>query len=219
MQHLTRSQVVFTAPLFFAWLLLLWLGRSGITTTSTHEASPALTLPASAALTKRPTPLAQPAPLIEVPATGKRVDRRELVQQCLRIAETDVLAAMDFAVAQKLAGDDPGLLTAVILRWAEHDFAEALEWVQAQPPSPARDNTLAHLAFLRAQSDPHAAARIVSQIPAGPIHEEAVISVVHQWSRRDWEAARFWIDGLTPENLRLRAITELTISTDRTPGL
>jgi hypothetical protein len=216
MPLLSVSQLMRPVPLLSA-LLVFWVARSyQITTRLSHPtASPAVSHQLRASSPSNATSPAQ----TQAQSESKRVDRRELVQQCLRIAETDVLAAMDFAVAQKLTGDDPGLLTALVLRWAERDFAGALAWTQAQPPGPARDNTLAHLAFLRAQSDPHAAARIVSQIPAGPIHEEAVISVVHQWSRHDWEAARFWIDGLTPENLRLRALSELTISTDRAPVL
>ena len=39
-----------------------------------------------------------------------------------------------------------------------------------------------------------AAELIVNQIPAGPIQNEAVMSVIYQWGTRDLAGATAWVD-------------------------
>jgi hypothetical protein len=166
------------------------------------SSSPAPSLSPSAYV---PSPPAETAPA-SVP--GARI---ELVRSCLRAAETDSLAAMEMAIAQKLTADDPGLLSALILRWAERDFSGALEWARTQPRDAARDDILAHLAFLRSSSAPAAAAEIAAtEIVAPPARAEAILSVVHQWARRAPEAAQAWSAQLADADLRRRVLEDIT---------
>jgi hypothetical protein len=141
------------------------------------------------------------------PATSPRI---LLERQCLALAEHDPLAAMDLALKNKLCADDPGLITSLMMQWASHDFDAAYEWTKKQSADAWRDDILAHLAYLRAQTDPLAAARIVvTDIPAGPAHDEAVISVLYQWALRDAEAARLWAETMADGPLRDRALSEV----------
>jgi len=193
-----RAVVLTTAllvALWFAWRSPEPRAQPDAACTDSASATPIAAPPGST----------RPLPPVTSPRESAPIDRGELVRQCLRTAETDVLTAIDLALTQKLTNDDRGLLTALVMRWAEQDFSGALEWARSSAPGNGRDNILAHLAFLQAQSDPLAAARIVTYIAEGPVRDEAVISVVHQWSRRDRETARYWIDGISQEALRRRA--------------
>lgn len=148
-----------------------------------------------------PPPSARQHPEAEVVPPARR---------CLALAEQDPLAAMEMALARDLCAEDPGLLPALLIRWAERDFAAAHEWTFRQEPGDWRDHQLARLAYLLAQTDPPAAARLVlGEIPPGPRHEEAVLSVLHQWALRAPAQARVWADGLATDTLRRRATAEL----------
>lgn len=133
-----------------------------------------------------------------------------LERRCLAIAERDPLAAMKMAIANQLQEVDPGLSASLIARWAAQDFGRAYEWTKAQEPGALRDDMLARLAYLRAQADPAAAARLVAaDIAPGPARDEAVISVIHQWALQDARAAALWAQSLPDEALRQRASDEI----------
>lgn len=147
-----------------------------------------------------------PAPSVE-PAISPRI---QLERQCLTLAEHDPLAAIELALKHNLTDDDPGLLTNLLMQWASRDFDAAYEWTKTQEAGAWRDNTMAHLGYLRAQTDPLAAARlVVADISTGPARDEAIISVVHQWALRDPEAAGLWAGALVDEALRQRAAAEV----------
>ncbi len=136
--------------------------------------------------------------------------RLQLERQCLALSETDPLAAMELAPKNNLTADDPGLLPSLVMQWASRDFDAACDWTKTQEAGPWRDNMLAHLAYLRSQTDPLAAARlVVTDIPPSPARDEAIISVVHQWALRDTEAAGLWAGSFDDEALRRRASAEV----------
>lgn len=205
------------AAVLSALLLALWAGRRHPSPEPPPGASatrPDIVAPTSAT----PAP-AHPSP-DEAKSASTSESRLQLERHCLRLAETDPLAAIDLAIAQNLTADDPGLLTALMLRWAEKDFGAAYEWTTTQEAGAWRDDILAHLAFLRAQTQPLAAARlVVTDIPAGPARDEAIISVVHQWALRDTEAAGLWAESLDAEGLRQRAVAEVAgVAASRGPS-
>jgi hypothetical protein len=138
-------------------------------------------------------------------------DPRILIERrCLAIAERDPLAAMKMAVANHLQEVDAGLFASLIAQWAMQDFERAYDWTKAQEPGPPRDDMLARLAYLRAQADPAAAARLVAaDISAGPVRDEAVISVIHQWALQEPRGAALWAQSLPDEALRQRASDEI----------
>ena len=133
-----------------------------------------------------------------------------LARRCLILAERDPLAAVEMALDQNLCAADPGLFASLLLQWARQDFTAAHEWTLRQESGDWRDDQLARLGYLLAQSDPAAAARVVTRdIPPGPRQDEAVLSVLHQWVVRAPDQARAWADTFAEGPLRRRAAAEL----------
>ncbi len=151
-------------------------------------------------------PVSSPAPSADVAVSP----RLQLERRCLALAEQDPLAAMELALKNNLTADDPGLLTSLMMQWASRDFDAAYAWTKTQEPGVWRDNIRAHLAYLRAQTDPLAAARlVVTDISPGPARDEAMISILHQWALRDPEAAKAWADSFSDDKLKTRALAEI----------
>jgi hypothetical protein len=185
-------------------------------------ASPAASIPAyaSARLIESDAPLPSEPPLLTDPALPSEPPLSSsdegtdpgilLVRQCLVLAERDPLAAMEMAVANQLQDVDSGLAASLITQWARQDFDRAYEWTKAQEPGAWRDDMLARLACLCAQTDPIAAAHLVAtDISAGRSQDEAVISVIHQWALQDLRGAGLWAQSLRDETLRQRASAEV----------
>lgn len=156
-----------------------------------------------------PAPPLQPAPPLSSPDEG--ADRRLLLaRRCLALAERDPLAAMDMALANHLQDVDSGLLASLINQWARQDFEGAYTWAKTQEIGAWRNDMLARLAYLRAQTDPLAAARLaVADITPGPARDEAIISVLHQWALRDPDTAKAWADAFPDDKLKTRALAEI----------
>ena len=161
------------------------------------------------------TPAHAPASPVESAAplssSGKAADRGLLLaRRCLALAERDPLAAMEMALAHQLQKVDSGLLTSLIGQWAKQDFDGAHAWIKTQEAGDWRNDMLARLAYMRAQTDPLAAARLaVAEISPGPARDEAVISVLHQWALRDPETAKAWADSFQDDRLKIRALAEI----------
>lgn len=179
------------------------------------HASPAALAEASVHPIASPHPV-EPAPELSaakpssLSATEEATPRLLLARRCLELADTDPLAAIDMAVANQLQNVDRGLIASLMTRWAAQDFDGAYEWTRTQESGAWRNDILGRLAYLRAQTDPIAAARIVvTDIPAGPSYDEAIISVVHQWALKDTEAAGLWARSFDNELLRQRASAEV----------
>ena len=206
-----NSSRVLSASVLAALFLLLWTARRA--RVPDRGQVPATVAPASsgplvASLPPQPPPA--PAPADGKPPASASADRLELERRCLHLAETDPLAAMELAIAQKLTADDPGLLNALILRWAGQDFSGAIEWARAQPHDAARDDILARLAYLHSARNPAAAAEIAANEIAGPrARAEAILSVVHQWAGQNASAALAWSARLADEDLRRRVLDDI----------
>ena len=154
------------------------------------------------------TPETGPRPAAASTEASSRPLRQ--ARECLALAGRDPLAAMELALRENLCANDPGLLPSIFLRLAGCDFAAAQEWAERQEAGDWRDDLLARLAYLRAQTDPLAAARIaVTDLAPGPRRDEAILSVVHQWALRDPEGAALWAGSMPEGALRRRALAEV----------
>jgi hypothetical protein len=101
--------------------------------------------------------------------------------------------------------------------WARTNLSAARDWALEQPAGAIRDELLSRIALVRAKEDPADAARLVAEHMApGPIYEEAVITVVHQWSLQDRPAVSVWIENFPAGPLKLRAQKELEGGAPRT---
>lgn len=204
MKTATRFPLLFGSCVVLLGALLAW-GIIARLPSSQPHVDP---LPPPSTATDHPV-----APLVSSPAPSADVaisPRIQLERRCLALAEQDPLAAMELALKNNLTADDPGLLTSLIMQWASRDFDAAYAWTKTQETGTWRDGMLAHIAYLRAQTDPLAAARlVVADISPGPARDEATISVLHQWGLRDPEAAKAWAESFTDDKLKNRALAEI----------
>ncbi|BCU79452.1 hypothetical protein [Luteolibacter sp. LG18] len=128
----------------------------------------------------------------------------------ITLAETDPCGALDLAIRHGAANETGGLLENLAMQWADRESAPALEWVKTQPPGEWHDRLMARVAFILSKSDPRAAAcQVAEAIAPGPLQDEAVISVLHQWALTDAVAAARWAESITAGALRERALGEL----------
>lgn len=112
---------------------------------------------------------------------------------------------------------DDHVLSNLVQNWAIKDLEAAKTWVATRPPSLQRDQAVARIAYVMAQSKPGDAAGFVAQeIPSGPMQTEAVISVLHRWAENDPAGATAWAANFSEPVLRDRAIGELAGITQKT---
>lgn len=168
--------------------------------------------PPFASSNSRPSP---PPPAPSLPSQPSTPDSSpeeplSLERRCLVLAETDPRQAVEFAIDSGLCDTNAGLLENLAAQWASRDFDAAHTWARQQEDGELRDALLARIAFAGAQSDPLAAAQIVSaEMASGPGQNEAALSVLHQWLLRDFKAAASWAATFPPGDLRTRAQAEI----------
>jgi len=144
-------------------------------------------------------------------ALTNAVDRDAAISAvCLQVAIDDPAQAVQ--LRQQFAEQtQPDTLTpCLVQQWAEKDLAGALDWALARLEGKQRDDALARIAFVLAESNPLEAARLVAlQIQPGEDQVEAAISVLHKWAGVDPAAAKTWVDLFPEGTVRDRAVAEL----------
>jgi hypothetical protein len=119
--------------------------------------------------------------------------------------------ALELAIQHGADEGGDGLLENLAMQWAARETKAALEWVRQQPAGEWRDRLMARVAFVLAKSDPfNAACHVAEEMEPGPMQNEAIISVLHQWAMSDFTAASDWAGTLPTGVLRERAMNELT---------
>lgn len=132
-----------------------------------------------------------------------------LVAACLRWAEIEPADSLRIARVLGLDQVSNAVCEDIIQKWAVRDFASAAGWAGNEPAGEQRDRLMARLAYVRAQTQPAVAAKlVVEQIPAGAVQTEAGICVLHQWALRDFDAAMAWANSF-PGELQDRGRQEL----------
>ncbi len=129
---------------------------------------------------------------------------------CLRLGETDAAAALQSADRYWPENPPEALVGNLVQQWAAQDMDAAISWIEKQPESSARNDRLLRAVAVLSKSDPAKAASLVSaEMLASPSQNEAAISVIHQWTQRDPEAALAWVEQFPPGALRERALSEV----------
>jgi hypothetical protein len=132
-----------------------------------------------------------------------------LTDATMQLGQANAASAIA-TVQQYDLGQSNGIMESLAQLWAGQDLPSALAWSRNLPAGDQRDQALARVAFVEAQTDPNAAASlIVNEMPAGPAQTEAAISVLHQWALRDLPAATAWVQQFPPGPLHDRAQNEL----------
>lgn len=130
-------------------------------------------------------------------------------ETCLAISERDPAAAISVWEAVDFA-EDNHVLENLVQNWARHEPAAAEKWVLARPPSAQRDQAIARVAYILAQTKPvDAATLIIRELPEGSAQNEAVISILHQWAERDPAGATAWVARFPAGPLADRAKAEI----------
>ena len=143
-----------------------------------------------------------------LPDTNER--ENVLIEIFSRISQSDPAEAVRLRQQLTQEPGEDGELTNLAQRWAETDLSAVLGWTDSLPPGAQRDQLTARAAFIQSQNHPAEAAQLVlDRIPRGDAQTEALISVVHQWARRDPVAAAAWVERIPEGLLRDRAIQEL----------
>ena len=133
-----------------------------------------------------------------------------LTDVCFRVAQTNARQAIEIAVRHGLEAAPGAVLENLTQQWAAQDLSAAASWVTEQPAGQLRDQMLGRLAYVQSQTQPAAAANlVVNEIPGGPIQDEAVMTVLHQWATSDLPSATAWVNRFSPGALRDRAEAEL----------
>ena len=138
--------------------------------------------------------------------------RLALATIIFQLAQTDPEHAVAVAIQYHLNGEADGLLSTLGVQWSEKNLSAALAWAQRQPPGDQRDQILARMAFVEARNAPaDAGTRVLAEIPPGDVQNEAVMTVIHQWSLRDMAGALAWVRQFPETPLKERAMNELRV--------
>ena len=125
------------------------------------------------------------------------------------IARTDPAGAIEVAQVFQVGTGD-GSIEHLAQLWTEESPHEAVDWILGRPVGPQRDQLLARIAFVRAQSDPAEAATLtVDFMSPGAARDEAIAAVSRQWAVRDPAAATAWVERFPSGPLRARGLAEV----------
>ncbi len=138
----------------------------------------------------------------------EKTDRTQALNLvCLTLSNHSPVEAI--AMAERHSLGDP-FVQEIIGRWADKDFNGASSWVTAFTSGETRNDSLARLALSRSASAPEEAATLVAlSMKEGNAQEEAAMSVLHQWLKKDPQAAAEWISAFPDGPLRERGLKEV----------
>jgi hypothetical protein len=143
----------------------------------------------------------------EVNDDGERVEAAaEIVSQ---VGQADPGHAIEVSDALGVGRND-GTVEHIAQLWATQNLQSALDWTEAQPPGPQRDQILARIVTVEAERSPADAANtVLQQMTPGPAQTNAMAPIMREWSIRDTAAASTWIQDLPQGPLRDLANGEL----------
>ncbi len=138
-------------------------------------------------------------------ATGMtEADERNIVASGIvsHVAQGDPARAIGVS-DQFGIGRNDGTVDRIVQLWATEKLQEALSWAEGQLPGTQRDQILARIATVQAETAPaDAATTALTQITVGPTQDDTVAQVVHQWATQDPDAASAWVDALPNGHIR-----------------
>jgi hypothetical protein len=95
-------------------------------------------------------------------------------------------------------------------QWAGRDFVAALDCAERQPAGRWREEMFGWLALVIARVDPAEAATMTERdMKPGPVRNETVIAILHQWAHIDLARAAAWADSFARGPFRDRALDEV----------
>jgi hypothetical protein len=137
---------------------------------------------------------------------------------CYQVSQSDPAQAIKIAADHGISGQR-GLIQNLAEQWAAKDFFSAGAWASTLSTGDERDQIYMRLALVLSKAVPREAAQLVlDEIKPGVTQSEAAISVLHQWTLRDYEGAAAWVAQFPDGELRERALQELAgFETSKSP--
>lgn len=124
-------------------------------------------------------------------------------------SQRDAAGSFQAGAPVLLAGGFEVQLGQMLGRWAQHDLSAAKAALQ-QLGAPAKHWAVFQSFFsVVAGENPTAAAELVLATPGNGRQRELVAQLIQEWTQRDANAARQWIERLTDAGLRRSAMTTL----------
>jgi hypothetical protein len=145
------------------------------------------------------------------PAAAPVVVRsRPLPSSRIAPAETESRAAFLDLKSQVTSEADRYHCGIFFRQWAARDFAAALDCADRQPAGRWREEMFGWLALVVARIDPAEAAMMAERdMQPGPVRNETVIAILHQWAHIDLARAAAWADSFARGPFRDRALDEV----------
>jgi len=157
-----------------------------------------------------------PNAALEWAVTLSNADERDvsIADISAELANTDPARAVALRARYAPTVESDSALENFTQQWAAQDLSAALDWALARPAGRQRDLLLERIAFIRAQTAPSDAARLITDhMSPSSAQSDAVVTILHQWALRDYSAAQEWTTRFPEGPLRTRVTEDLaTIS-------
>ena len=127
--------------------------------------------------------------------------RSRLAYDASRVTFGTIERNLPYALLLPPGGERNARLTELTTKWAERDPVAALQWLNRQDdPSLAPVIAPVQAAVLGAiaEDEPQTAIATWSELPAGPIRDQAVNKIAAGWAKQDPAAAAAWLDTQHP---------------------
>jgi hypothetical protein len=138
-------------------------------------------------------------------------DRQNALENVVNeTVRTQPLVALQMAVSLPPDAMRDDLIRRAAMEWACSDGAEAVAWAEQIPDSPLRSQVLASEAVSWSKQNPVQAADLaLTELPAGRLQDDTVISIIQRWSQSQPEAAASWVEQFPNSPLREAAVQNL----------
>jgi hypothetical protein len=144
---------------------------------------------------------------------GDEIERdRAIGIVALAMSESDSRGALELLGQHASDAQASAARIGIVAGWATRDFAAAQSWIEAQPPGSSRDRIVQHLVFLRAQTNPPAAAALASRLLGDEsARREAYASIIGPWIAADPDSVVAWAASVD-QKTRHRVEEELAVA-------
>lgn len=126
------------------------------------------------------------------------------------LSTRDPVAALDLLSAIDPSGERDESLKHAIAQWAGLQAEAALHWAGQIPDAQLREKLIAAATVACAEENPElAGALAVTNLPAGRIQNDTIVSVVQQWAQTNPEGAAEWVAQFPSGMVRSEAAANL----------
>lgn len=122
----------------------------------------------------------------------------------------DPMSALEVAVKLPANSQCNDLIRRAAAEWAANDPSNAVAWAKQIPDVSLRAQVLASEATAWAGQEPRAAAVLaVTELPAGRLQDDTVMTIVERWARQQPQAAADWVAQFPAGPLRDTALQNI----------